>query len=266
MSSFLMCPPEHYGILYEINPWMSVQRNAIRELAISQWEKLEATLQSLPGVTVELVSPYPGLPDMVFTANAGLAAGRKFISSSFRPPQRREESPHYDQWFAERGYEVIHLPEGVFFEGEGDALRAGDTWYTGYYFRSDARAQESLSEILGGEVLPLKLIDPRYYHLDTCFHPLDADTAIIYPAAFDHYSLRVLHDRFSNIITVSPEEAARFCCNMIVVDNTVITAIGCPILQRNLEDRGYEARALGFSEYIKAGGAAKCLVLEIEKS
>ena len=263
MPSFLMCRPDFYGVEYEINPWMSLRRNAVRETARQQWDRLVERLSSFADVKVELVDPQPGLPDMVFTANAGLVTGKRFISSSFRPPQRREESPHYERWFAEREYEVLRLPQDIYFEGEGDALRAGDTWYEGYYFRSDARAHEVLSDLLGQEVLPLRLIDPRYYHLDTCFCPLDEDTAIIYPGAFDDYSLQALRERLPRIIPVEPEEAERFCCNAIVVGKTVITAIGCPNLQANLQRRGYEVHALDFSEYIKAGGAAKCLVLGI---
>ncbi|MDO8629397.1 MAG: arginine deiminase-related protein, partial [Phycisphaerales bacterium] len=217
MSRFLMCPPDYYGVEYEINPWMDVRRNAIREPARTQWDALANTLGSLPDVTVDVIAPQPGLPDMVFAANAGIVTGNRFIASRFRPPQRRGETPHYERWFAGRGYQTERLPEGVFFEGEGDVLRSGDTWFVGYYFRSDARAHDHLSGILGQETLPLRLIDPRYYHLDTCFHPLDEETAIVYPEAFDEYSRQVLYDWFPNVIAVSAEEAERFCCNAIVV-------------------------------------------------
>lgn len=263
MPSFLMCPPDHYGVEYEINPWMSLRRNAVRETAKRQWDRLVEALESLPDVSVEFVRPHPGLPDMVFTANAGIVAGKRFISSRFRPPQRRDESPHYEKWFAGQGYEIAQLPDDVYFEGEGDALRVSDTWYEGYYFRSDARAHRALSELLGQEVLPLRLIDPRYYHLDTCFCPLTSDTAIIYPTAFDDYSLQALRERIPKLIQVESEEAERFCCNAIVIGENVITAFGCPYLQANLKHRDFNVITLDFSEYIKAGGAAKCLVLKI---
>jgi len=67
----LMCPPDHYGIEYEINPWMNRSLGAVRELAFRQWKTLRDTLVSLD-VTVELLDPQPGLPDLVFPANAGL--------------------------------------------------------------------------------------------------------------------------------------------------------------------------------------------------
>jgi N-dimethylarginine dimethylaminohydrolase len=263
MPSFLMSPPDYYGVEYEINPWMDLHREVSRPLAVSQWKALYDTLLSIKNVRVELVTPRQGLPDMVFTANAGLVTGRKFISSRFRPPERRGETPQYEQWFGEQGYEVVELPKEVFFEGEGDALRSGDTWYEGYYYRSDSQAHAALSEILAREVLPLRLVDPYYYHLDTCFCPLSDQSAVIYPAAFDEYALSTLKSRFSDLIEVSEDEARRFCCNSIPVGETVIMPIGCPMLSGELRSRCYDTRALDFSEFIKAGGAAKCLVLRL---
>ncbi|MDO8684636.1 MAG: arginine deiminase-related protein [Armatimonadota bacterium] len=263
MPRFLMASPDFYGIEYEINPWMDRRRNAISELACSQWTGLVKTLLSLPDMDIELLKPQPGLPDMAFTANAGLVIDRRFISSRFRHRERQGESPHYEKWFANRGYDIIRLPEDVFFEGEGDAILAGDTWFEGYYYRSDARAHEALSEILNAEVLPLRLVDPLFYHLDTCFRPLGSDSAIIYPGAFDEYALRVLRSRFQKRIEVTEEEAKRFCCNAIVVGDTVVTTTGCHGMSAALRVDGYDVRALDLSEFIKAGGAAKCLVLSM---
>src|SRR5260370_24221369 len=99
MQKLLLCPPEHYGIEYEINPWMDRAHNALPTLARSQWAALQHTLQSL-GCEVELISPREKLPDMVFTANAGLVVGRKFIRSNFRFPERRGGRPSCGQRFA----------------------------------------------------------------------------------------------------------------------------------------------------------------------
>src|SRR5206468_7314997 len=132
----LMCPPDHYGIEYEINPWMSRARGSDRERAGRQWQALHDTLGRL-AVAVELLEPQPGLPDLVFTANAGLVFGRRFFSSRFRHEVRARETPHFDAWFAAHGFEVLHLPEGTFFEGAGDALFCGETLFAGYRIRSD---------------------------------------------------------------------------------------------------------------------------------
>ena len=171
MRELLLCPPDYYGIEYEINPWMSRARGAETELAKSQWQGLHKTLASLDS-KIELVRPQPKLPDMVFTANAGLAVGRKFIPSNFRHQERAGEAPYFVRWMEEHGYEVLRLPENLYFEGEGDALFGGDALFCGYKFRSDIQSHRAVADMLGCLVISVELVDPRFYHLDTCFCPL----------------------------------------------------------------------------------------------
>ena len=128
MRELLLCPPDHYGIEYEINPWMSRARGAEAALAQKQWKDLRATLSKLD-CKIELVTPQPKLPDMVFTANAGLAVGKKFIPSNFRHKERAGEAPHFSRWMEEHGYQISWLPEDYYFEGEGDALFVGDALF-----------------------------------------------------------------------------------------------------------------------------------------
>src|SRR5688572_14334482 len=175
----LMCPPDHYGIEYEINPWMSRSRGADTSSAHRQWRQLHDILVGL-GVQTELMTPRPGLPDLVFTANAGLVHGARFFSSRFRHEVRARETPYYDQWFAEHGFQVEHLPESTYFEGAGDALFCGATLFAGYRIRSDVHGHQHLGQVLHCQVLPPELVDPRFYHLDTCFCPLAAGSAIWY--------------------------------------------------------------------------------------
>src|SRR5262249_24184349 len=142
----LMCPPDYYGIEYEINPWMSRSRGSTPEAARRQWQGLVEILRSL-GVTVEFVAPPPQLPDPVFTANAGLVCEKRFFSSRFRHEVRAGETPHFDAWFAAHGFTVEHLPEGMYFEGAGDALFCGKTLFAGYRIRSDVRGHQHLGRV-----------------------------------------------------------------------------------------------------------------------
>jgi N-dimethylarginine dimethylaminohydrolase len=264
MAQILMCPPDYYGIEYEINPWMDRKRGADREKAIAQWEALYATLTGPVGATVELLEPVRGLPDMVFTANAGLVAGKRFIPSRFRHPVRSGEEPHFHRWFESNGYEVLSLPEGCIFEGAGDALACGETLFAGYHFRSHVSSHRELSRLLGTRVLSLELTDPRFYHLDTCFCPLDPDSAIYYPDAFDRYAQRVLAGGVSRPMLADAPDAARFGCNAVVVDRHVVLNAGCEGLRRRLEESGYKVHEVDLSEYLKSGGAAKCLTLRLD--
>jgi N-dimethylarginine dimethylaminohydrolase len=261
--TILMCRPDYYGIEYEINPWMSRSRGSVAERAHAQWRQLHETLVEL-GVRVELMTPQPGLPDLVFTANAGLIFRNRFFSSRFRYEVRARETPFDDAWFAEHGFTVEHLPAGTYFEGAGDALFCGSTLFAGYRIRSDVRGHQWLGKVLNKQVLPLELINPRFYHLDTCFCPLAAGEAMYYPAAFDSYGRRVLETHIGRLLAVEEPEAVRFGCNAVVVGKTVITNTGCERLAAGLRSWGYSPIAVELDEYLKAGGSAKCLTLRLD--
>jgi N-dimethylarginine dimethylaminohydrolase len=259
----LMCRPDYYGIEYEINPWMSRSRGSTPERALAQWQALHDILRSL-GVTIELLTPQPGLPDLVFTANAGLVFRDRFYTSRFRHEVRAREQPFYDAWFGEHGFHVEHLPKDHFFEGAGDALFCGPTLFAGYRIRSDVQGHQWLGRALNKQVLPLELINPRFYHLDTCFCPLKPGEAIYYPAAFDAYGRKVLERHVPRLLAVNDAEAMRFGCNAIVVGQTVVTNTGCERLAEDLKRWGYLPLATELDEFLKAGGSAKCLTIRVD--
>jgi N-dimethylarginine dimethylaminohydrolase len=258
-----MCPPEYYGIEYEINPWMNQQVGSDPSRSFEQWDALRETLLSL-GARVELMEPVPGLPDLVFTANAGLVYHKTFVSSRFRFGVRQGEAPYFERWAHDHGFEVVTLPEGSYFEGAGDALFCGETLLAGYRFRSDVRSHQWVADRLGVEVLPMELVDPRFYHLDTCFCPLSEREAIYYPGAFDDYGRSVLLDRIPGLIEVSSDEAVSFSCNAVVVGRSVVLNAGVPKLAASLQAAGYRVHPLSLTEFIKSGGSAKCLTLRLD--
>ena len=258
-----MCRPDYYGIEYEINPWMSRSRGSTPDTAQRQWNALYETLRGL-GVVVELLTPQPGLPDLVFTANAGLIYRTRFFSSRFRHEVRARESPYFDAWFAAHGYTVEHLAEGTYFEGAGDALFCGPILFAGYRIRSDVRGHQYLAKVLSKLVLVLELVNPRFYHLDTCFCPLAPGEALYYPAAFDAYGRKVLQSHIPRLLEVNEAEAYRFACNAVVVGKTVVTNTGCDRLAADLRAWGYQVVATELDEFLKAGGSAKCLTLRLD--
>lgn len=259
----LMCPPDYYGIEYEINPWMSRARGSTPERARKQWSALVEVLRGL-GVQIELMTPQPGVPDLVFTANAGLIFGKTFYSSRFRHEVRARETPFFDAWFTEHGFQVEHLPDGMYFEGAGDALFCGDTLVAGYRIRSDVQGHQYLGKVLGKLVLPLELVNPRFYHLDTCFCPLAPGEAMYYPDAFDGYGRKVLEAHIAKLLPVNEAEAHRFGCNAVVVGRHVVLNTGCEQLAADLSRWGYSPVATELDEFLKAGGSAKCLTLRLD--
>ncbi len=259
----LMCPPDYFGIEYEINPWMSRQRQSDRPTAIRQWNALRQLLEEA-GATVSLMTPVAGLPDMVFTANAALIYRQTAVMAHFRHPERQGEVPYDEAWLAAAGFRIERVPEDIHFEGAGDALFCGDTLFAGYRIRSHARGHQQIGESLGCRVIPMELVDPYYYHLDTCFCPLAPGVAIYFPPALDQYGRDALAANIPDLIAVEPEEARRFACNAVVVGKTVVTNTGCPRLHAALSARGFTPRETPLDEFVKAGGSAKCLTLRLD--
>lgn len=262
-ARILMCPPDHFGIEYEINPWMSRARPADRNLAKTQWQDLKALIEAA-GAKVELVPPIAGLPDLVFTANAAMIYGSRAILAHFKNHERQGEEPFYERALKDLGFVVERPPNNAYFEGAGDALFCGDTLFAGYQTRSDARGHQQIAEQLGVRVIPLEMIDWYYYHLDTCFCPLDDGEAIYFPGAFDEYGQRALREAIPTLIEVKPEEARSFACNAVVIGKKVITNTGCADLHEQLRARGYDPIETPLSEFVKAGGSAKCLTLRLD--
>ncbi len=265
-ATFLMCPPTLYDVDYVINPWMegNVHRSS-RQNAERQWQQLRAALVGL--ARVELLEPQAGSPDMVFTANAGLVRTGVVALSRFLHPERQGEEPHFRKWFDDSGFALRELPRAVPFEGEGDALFEADNsrLWAGHGMRSREASHRYLQDTWGVEVISLRLVDPRFYHLDTCFCPLFGGYALYYPEAFDAVSQARIEDFYpeEKRITVSQGDALRFACNAINVGKTILLNEVSPQLSSRLESQGFRVIQVPLSEFLKAGGAAKCLVLRL---
>jgi lysine-ketoglutarate reductase/saccharopine dehydrogenase-like protein (TIGR00300 family) len=263
---FLMCRPDRYDVDYVINPWMEGNiHKSSRERAIEQWEKLYRVLKER--AIVDLVPPEEGWPDMVFTANAGLVLGENVVLSRFFHKERQGEEPYFKKWFEENGYTVWELPQDLPFEGAGDALldREGRWLWAGYGFRSELDSHPYLAKWLDIEVLSLRLIDERFYHLDTCFCPLSGGYLLYYPQAFDSYSNRLIEMRVpaEKRIALEESDAVNFACNAVNINSIVVMNKASTELKERLANVGFEVIETPLTEFLKAGGAAKCLTLRV---
>jgi lysine-ketoglutarate reductase/saccharopine dehydrogenase-like protein (TIGR00300 family) len=260
----LMCPPHHYDVDYVINPWMEGNiHKSSRDRATEQWEGLYKVLKE--HAIVDLVEPQKGWPDMVFTANAGVVLGQVAVVSRFFHKERQGEEPYFKEWFQKQGYTVYELPKDLPFEGAGDALldRGGNWLWAGYGFRSELDSHSYLAKWLDIEVVSLQLVDERFYHLDTCFCPLTGGYLLYYPPAFDFYSNRVIEMRVpaDKRIAIEEADAVKFACNAVNIGHTVVMNQVSNDLKQRLAKVGFQVIETPLNEFIKAGGAAKCLTL-----
>jgi len=261
---FLMCAPHHYDVDYAINPWMEGNiHKSSRDRAQEQWQGLYRILKER--AIVDLVEPAQGWPDMVFTANAGLVLGENVVLSRFMHQERQGEEPYFKQWFDNHAYIVRELPQDLPFEGAGDALldREGRWLWAGYGFRSELDSHPYLAKWLDIEVLSLRLTDSRFYHLDTCFCPLSGGYLLYYPSAFDAYSNHLIERRVAaeKRIAVGEVDAVNFACNAVNIESVVVMNQATEALKQQLAAVNFEVIETPLTEFLKAGGAAKCLTL-----
>ncbi|MEV7807715.1 dimethylargininase [Microbispora sp. NPDC088329] len=260
---FLMCRPEFFTVSYSINPWMHPERATDTAKALRQWESLRQAYEGL-GHTVSLIDPIEGLPDMVFAANGALVVDGRVYGARFAHPERAAEGPAYLRWFTERGYETL---EASFTnEGEGDYLTLDEMILAGTGFRTDVAAHMEAQEFLGRPVVTLRLVDPRYYHLDTALFPLDGRNVAYYPEAFSEGSRKVLRRLFPDAVIATSADAEVLGLNAVSDGHNVVVNAEATGLILELKRRGFEVVPVDLGELRKAGGGPKCCTLEIRPS
>ncbi|MGH3516562.1 MAG: dimethylargininase [Haloechinothrix sp.] len=264
---YLMCAPRYFTVSYAINPWMHPDQPVDTDLAIAQWARLRDTYRAL-GHTVEEIEPEPGLPDMVFSANSGTVIDGRVLGSRFRAKERAAEAEHFRQWFRTHGYRDVVMPSKI-NEAEGDFAWTGRVLLGGTGFRTDPAAHAEAQEALGVPVVSLRLIDPRFYHLDTALFVLSmADEAgpgqvAYYPDAFSAGSRRVLARLFPDAVLAGKADAEVLGLNAVSDGRNVVLPAEATWLAAQLTDRGYAPAFVDISELRKSGGGPKCCTMEL---
>jgi N-dimethylarginine dimethylaminohydrolase len=274
---FLMCRPEHFAVSYAINPWMDPAGWARADRALTaaarrEWDGLHCALRGL-GAAVELATPVPGLPDMVFTANAAVVLNRRVLLARFRHPQRQGEEVHFEAAFrALQAHGLVdavrHLPAGMVLEGAGDCVfdRTRDQLWLGHGPRSDAAAREVVADELGVEVVALELADPRFYHMDTALCPLPGGELMFAPLAFTRGGLAAIHERVpaEDRIEVGDADACRLAANAVALGDTIVMSGCSDDLRTRLAERGYRVVTTPLGSFLRSGGSAFCLTLRLD--
>jgi N-dimethylarginine dimethylaminohydrolase len=258
--TYLMCPPRYFAVSYAINAWMHPDRPVDAALAMAQWAGLRATFARL-GHRVHVIDPVPGLPDMVFAANGATVIDGQVLGARFLHAERAAEAAVYLDWLRRHGYPV--RAAGAVNEGEGDIVPAGGVVLAGYGFRTSEAARAEIEDLFGLPVLSLRLVDPRYYHLDTALCVLDSSTAAYYPAAFDDAGRAALASHFAELIEAKDEDAEVLGLNAVSDGRHVVLPAQARGLAGQIAARGFEPVPVDMSELSKAGGGPKCCTLEL---
>jgi N-dimethylarginine dimethylaminohydrolase len=260
--TYLMCPPEYFEVTYAINPWMDPATPVDTELAGKQWQRLRETLVEL-GHTVHELAPVPGLPDLVYAANGGFVLDGVAYGARFRHPQRAAEAAVHRAWYREHGWPVATPAE--INEGEGDLVWTGRSILAGHGFRTGLAAHREVRATFGRPVVSLRLVDPRFYHLDTALAVLDDTRGRLayFPGAFSAVSQRTLRRLFPDALVADAADAAAFGLNLVSDGRQVVLNAEATGMATKLARAGYTPVPVELSELKKGGGSVKCCVLEL---
>ncbi len=270
-KTILMVSPEHFDILYAINPHMKTASGEInkvnRPLALQQWQNLKETFEHL-GAEVKVIKGVSDYPDMVFCANQCIPfvdrdGNRSAIMGKMRHPERRGEVEYFREYLQSQAYKIFETPDEVSaFEGMGDALKVFDKNLIlgGYGPRTDKKIYSELAKKYAFEVLPLELVHPDFYHLDTCVVVLSSNAVAFVPQALGDGG-EGLRQFFPVCIEITEHEAKNnFAANAFSLDQKHIilqkgSAQFCEALRKN----GFNPVEVDTGEYIKAGGSVFCM-------
>src|SRR3989338_5650446 len=267
-KQILMCAQTYFEVTYAINPAMA--RTLACKIAVNQFKAMEQwtglkDIYTKEGFDVVLIDPVKGLPDMVFTANCGIVNDGRAIIGEFKHAQRKPETDYFEKWFKENDYGIIHIKEE--FEGTGDMLLWKDNIIGGHGVISGLDGITKVAKFFtflgrGKDLVPVKLVDDNYYHLDTCFCPM-GENALFYPKAFSADSIEVLLEM--GAMPINDKDARSMLPNGVYLDNGKgIKFIASKISRewRNaLEKLGIEIILNPTSEFQKSGGSNRCLTL-----
>lgn len=276
---FLMCRPRYFAVDYAINPWMEPRiwarrRHSLASVARRQWEDLARALRRL-GAEIALVPPAPGLPDLVFTANAAVVLDRTALLARFRYPERQQEQPYYEAAFRRlqaRGAidSVRVLPRQLVLEGAGDCVwdEARQHFWLGYGPRSHAAAKPVVEKTFGVEAVALELADPRFYHMDTALCPLPHGHVMYVADAFTPAARAVVEARVAaeDRIEIAPRDADQLAANAVCFGDAVILSACSDALRSRLAECGYRAIVTPLDAFQRSGGSAFCLTLRLDRS
>ncbi len=275
--TYLMTDSSHFEVSYKINPWMTPEawraNEAQNRTQAREAQRQLASALRQAGARVTIMDGVPGLPDMVFPANAAVVLNGRAMVARFRYHERQGEERHFFSKFMrlkEEGllWEVARAPKGCWQEGAGDCIwdASRQHFWAGFGPRSSFEAIAAIKDYFAAPVIPLELVSGQFYHLDTCFVPLSGGEILYYPPAFSKMSLAAIKDRVpaDALIEASDEDAQRFAVNAVNIGREIVMAEPAQRLTDVLKERGYTTVPVHLRPFIMSGGGAYCMTLRLD--
>ena len=275
-NKLLMCPPEYFAVVYEINQWMQPQAwrdnpDQLKQIAGEEWQNLYDTFKTL-GIAIDLIKPEQEVPDLVFTANAAIILDQRVLLASFRYKERQPEQRYFAQYFHKLKDDglvqsIDEFPQNIFQEGAGDCIWDSyhKLFWAGYGPRSSKEACSYIEKYYAKEVIALELLSSRFYHLDLSLSALKNGEILYYPDAFSAASQNTIKERVQadQLIALDKEDAYNFVCNLVNFGDKIILSHCSDKLKNILQERGYSVISTPVDKFGLSGGSVCCLTLKL---
>ena len=282
----LMSSAAYFSNEQPINPYYA-NESVDLERAQAEHDDIRSCLEQA-GIEVVLAEAPSTSQDGVYTANWALVRGGKAVLARL-PQARKAEEDWAQARLEELGYEVVRVPGGYKFSGQGDALPCGEYLFCGSTYRSDEAAQAFAAEQLGYQRIQLRTVpkldsdgneqinsssgwaDSFYYDVDLALAvikgPSETEKGLIAycPDAFVPESRALLGqlDDVDKIIVSEHEAREAFACNLVSTGQAVVMSAHAPALRTELEARGLTVYTPEVRELAKGGGYIRCTTLTL---
>ena len=280
----VMSGADYFSDQQAINPYMDKRVTIDVPGACAEHATIRRALDDA-GVSVIDVDPPADCQDGVYTANWALVRGDRAVLSTL-PNARRGEEPYAERVLSDLGKDVIRVPGGAHFSGQGDALPCGNYLLAGHGYRTDIRAHEFVGRHLDYEVVTLQAIPKRGFAgrgrpminkdsgwPDSFFYDIDLALAVIRPdlvawcpkAFVPESQARMRALTGVELIDVSFEEATKgFACNLVSTGRAVVMSPRAPKLRAAIEAHGLATTVVEAAELRKGGGYIRCCTLTLD--
>jgi len=262
----ILIAPTHYFVRGHDNPYIQ------EHVDISKAKEQHHHLASLLPSARMFNSPHR---DAVFVANSALVLHglpRVVLLSHMKYAHRNHEIPIIRNILHSLQYTTFKFPSSHVFEGQGEAFWFGNTLFCGYGYRSTrsscAILQHVLHKIYSSYhkptplVVPLRLEDSRFYHLDIAMLKLSDTECIVHADAFSSKTIQTIKSLIPVVHVITTSNT--LCLNAIVYRNTLITNQLSVSDQRKLESITHlPIVQVNTSAFNASGGGVRCMILDL---
>lgn len=201
-----------------------------------------------------------GSPEQVFTRDVGFLVEDLLFISNMTDGARQPEINSLMELAMRYGLKTHHMECKT--EG-GDIIVNNNIVFVGQGSRTNEMSAEEIGYILKKHNKPYEVVRVGYdvskIHLDCTFNIMDRDTCIVSSSLYKPESVT---RHFRKVIQINDEALGELAPNIVQLGNNRYLC-SSKSFSGILQENGYDAMYLDFSEFIKCSGGLGCCVLPL---